>query len=398
MKKKIAFVVQRYGKEVNGGAEYHCRLLAERMCRYYEVDVLTTKALDYMTWENHYRADVEVVNEVTVRRFDVVSPRNVAEFNTFSSKLFKDLKNNTYFDELEWLRLQGPQSDSLITYIKNYHAQYHAVIFFTYLYYPTYVGLQIIPEKSILIPTAHDEPPIYLSLFKSLFHVPRKILYNTLGERKLVTKLFHNEHVPSDVVGIGVNMPSLVPSPAKFRDQMNIRGSYILYIGRIDESKGCNEMFEHYLTLCKENEDIPLLVLLGKPVMPIPEHKKIIPLGFVSEEMKYSAIQGAVCVVMPSKYESLSMVVLESMLMQTPVVVNGQCEVLREHCEQGNAGLYYTNFLEFRETVNLLIHNQELRQALGVNGKKYVQNQYDWEIIDRKVTESIEEIASCGKA
>ena len=40
--KKIAFIIVRYGENINGGAEVHCQMLAERLLPYYEVEVLTT--------------------------------------------------------------------------------------------------------------------------------------------------------------------------------------------------------------------------------------------------------------------------------------------------------------------------------------------------------------------
>lgn len=66
---KIAIIVQRYGIEVNGGAEYHARILAEELNKKHQVTVLTTKALDYISWDNYYVDATEIINGVTVKRF-----------------------------------------------------------------------------------------------------------------------------------------------------------------------------------------------------------------------------------------------------------------------------------------------------------------------------------------
>lgn len=77
MKKKICCVVQRYGMEVNGGAELHCRQISERLTPFYDVEVLTTKAIDYMSWKDEYSEDEEILNSVKVRRFSVAVERNL---------------------------------------------------------------------------------------------------------------------------------------------------------------------------------------------------------------------------------------------------------------------------------------------------------------------------------
>jgi hypothetical protein len=47
---KVALVVQRYGPEVHGGAETLARRMAELLAEHVELEVLTTCAIDYLTW------------------------------------------------------------------------------------------------------------------------------------------------------------------------------------------------------------------------------------------------------------------------------------------------------------------------------------------------------------
>ena len=205
--KKIAFVVQRYGLEVNGGAELHCRQLAEKLTGVYQVEVITTKATDYVTWEDVYTCDLEEINGITVRRFSVTYPRDMQKFNQFSQKVLQ--MHSDQQEEEEWMRQQGPYSEDLLEYLRLHSAEYDAVIFFTYLYCTTYFGLPLAQERAILIPTAHDELPIYLSIFKDMFLLPRGIFYNTSLEKHFVEKRFHNGHILNNQGrgGVGVNLP-----------------------------------------------------------------------------------------------------------------------------------------------------------------------------------------------
>ena len=235
-KPKIAFVVQRYGREINGGSELHCRQLAEKLNEYYEIDVLTTCAMDYVTWKNQYVPGSEIINNVKVIRFPVDMPRNQKKFQAFSKELFGNYKSD-YLRELKWQQLQGPYCTKLLNHLAVHKSDYTAVIFMTYLYFTTYFGLHIAPERSILIPTAHDEPPIYLTIFNSLFHLPKAIIYNTEEEKMLVEQRFSNQDIPSIIAGIGVDAPEESSLP-DFRSKYNIRDQFILYVGRIDESQG----------------------------------------------------------------------------------------------------------------------------------------------------------------
>jgi glycosyltransferase involved in cell wall biosynthesis len=378
---KLAFVVQRYGLEVNGGAELHCRQVAEHMSKYFDVEVITTCAIDYMTWKNEYPPGKGVLNGLTIGRFPVDYPRDVTKFNKFSEKIFG--KHHTKEEEIQWMKLQGPYSTKLFEFIEKNKEEYNYFIFFTYLYCTTFFGLPLVKEKAILVPTAHDEPPIYLKIFKELFSLPKAIIYNTEEEKQFVTSKFNNAHILSDVVGVGIDVPKNM-QPVNFREKYDIHDDFIIYIGRIDESKGCKELFEYFLRYKKETKSDIKLVLLGKPVMKITKHADIMPFGFVSEEDKFNGISASELLVMPSIYESLSMVLMEAWVCKKAVLVNGQCEVLKGHCLRSNAGLWYENYEEFKECLDLLLSNERLREKMGENGKKYVKANYSWEKVEGK--------------
>ena len=145
---KIAFVCQRYGAEVNGGAEAECRAYAEHLTPYYDVEVITTCALDYSTWKNHYPAGTEIINGVTVRRFPVTQERMQKHFDRLSARIAWK-KDRSREEELEWLRAQGPVSDAAVDYVRSHAGEYKVVYFMTYLYYLTVMALPSFPARPV---------------------------------------------------------------------------------------------------------------------------------------------------------------------------------------------------------------------------------------------------------
>ena len=389
MKKKILFVVQRYGLEVNGGAELHCRQLAERLKDEYDVSVLTTCAIDYVTWKNEYKEGIEHINGVKVIRKKVDFERNQKKFNKISAKLNNE-KDNINLG-IEWQEAQGPHSSELIKYLEDHKDDYDVIIFLTYLYYTTYFGLKVAPEKSILIPTAHDEPPIYYSIFNETFNLPKAILYSTTTERDFVNKRFKNDYIESDIVGLGVDINENAQD-IDLEKTFDIKDDYVVYIGRIDESKGCKEMFEYFLEYKKIYNSNLKLVLAGKSAMEIPRNKDIVTLGFVSEDEKVNLIRKSKLLILPSKFESLSLSTLEAMYLKVPVLLNGKCEVLKQHAILSNGGLYYENKWEFIETLDYLIRNSKIAERMGENGRKYVDVNYKWDVIIEKLKKNIENL------
>lgn len=386
---KVAFVCQRYGIEISGGAELHCRWIAEHMKKHWQVEVLTSRAVDYITWKNHYPEGEDTVNGIPVKRFSVTRTRNPIRFGRIQNYILEN--EHSEKDELNWLDEEGPRLPALVDYIKNHRDDYDYFIFFSYRYYHSYWGVHTVPQKSILVPTAEKDPVIRLNIFKELFRKPQAIIYNSEEERKMIHALSQNQGVLGDVVGVGTKIPERY-SGQEFRQEHAIDGDYIVYIGRIDENKGCHELFDFFLRFKQETGSDIKLVLVGSTILKIPSHPDVVFLGFLSDEEKFSALDGALILVMPSFYESLSMVTLEAWAAEKPVLANARCDVLKGQCLRSQAGLYYENYDEFKESLELLLSDQQLRSEMGKNGRAYFLGNYTWDILEQKYLRIVEQL------
>jgi len=419
---KIAFVIQRYGAEVLGGSEHLCRLVAERLSGNHDVDVLTSCARDFVTWKNEYPEGADRIRGVTVRRFAAAGTRDIEAFNKYSDWIFSNPHSRA--DEMEWLKQQGPWCPGLIDHLRRQQQQYDALVFFTYLYAPTVLGLEIAPARSILVPTAHDEPAIRLEIFKDVFRNPAALCYLSESEQRFVQLQFPERPLLEEVVGVGIDLPQQQPYPrmpaapdedqtadgagtqgadpagdgaeedgpsrefpshllargAVFRRRHRLYGPMLLYGGRIDPGKGCEELIHYFGEYVKEGGDATL-VLMGVKLMSLPEDPFIRFAGLLSDRERLQALEAATVVACPSPYESLSLLALESLSVGTPILANARSAVLVEHCVRSNGGLYYADRDEFVECLKLLVADEQLRAALGRNGREYVRTSYRWEVV-----------------
>ena len=415
---KIAFIVQRYGSEVLGGSEQLCRLIAERLAPDHEVEVLTTCARDYVTWKNDYPEGSDRVRGVTVRRFATARTRDLDSFNRYSDWIFNNAHSRA--DEMEWLKQQGPWCPALIDYLRRQHQQYDVLVFLTYLYATTVLGLDVNPGRSVLVPTAHDEPAIKLEIFKDVFGKAAALCYLTDSERQFVQRQFPDRPLLEELVGVGVDIPQQHPYPrmptppdddpapepeteseparaeedpllrdfpahllargSVFRRRHRLHGPVVLYGGRIDPGKGCEELIEYFSSYVKEGGDATL-ALMGVKLMALPEEPFIRFAGLLSDGERVQALEAATVVVCPSPYESLSLLALEAMSVGTPVLANARSAVLVEHCIRSNGGLWYADRNEFVECLNLMLGDARLRAALGRNGRDYVRKHYRWDVV-----------------
>ena len=392
---KLAVVVQRYGASINGGAELHARYVAEHLGRHADVEVVTTCAVDYVSWCNELPPGREIVNGHTVHRFPVDHERDVNVFARRSDQVFQ--QSHSQQDELAWLDSEGPTSRALISYLRAHEQQYDFFVFFSYRYYHSYHGVRAVGRRAVLVPTAERDETIGLSLFWPLFRGVRALMYNSPEERAMITAAARNDDVPGVVVGIGSDVPEQT-EPLRFRQRYNINGRFVVYVGRVDANKGCRELFEFFLRYTKAHPVGLTLVLIGKAVLDIPDHPRIRHFGFLEDEDKFDAIAAADLLLMPSFYESLSMVALETWALGRPVLANGRCDVLKGQCIRSNAGLYYETYEEFVEALRSILDNALLATALGVNGRSFYQRNYAWPVIEQKYLDVLDALKAEDRA
>ena len=386
---KLAVVVQRYGRHINGGAELHARYIAEHLAKHADVEVLTTCATDYVTWRNELPAGVEAVNGVPVRRFRVKHERDPKVFGKRSDRVFE--QRHSIGDELDWLDAEGPASPSLVDHLKKHADEFDYCLFFSYRYYHAYYGARAAASRAILVPTAERDEAIGLSIFTPVFRNVRGIMYNSPEERAMITAAAGNADVPGVVVGVGSEIAAH-PQPTRFRQKHNIRGPFAVYVGRIDQNQGCQELFQFFQGYHRDVSDTLTLVLIGNSLLPIPTHPRIRHLGFLDDTEKFDAMAAADLLVMPSHFESLSMVTLEAWALGRPVLANGRCDVLKGQCLRSNAGLFYENYAEFAEALRAIEGNRWLAASLGRNGRQYFRENYDWPVIERKYLDLFERL------
>jgi len=392
-KPRAAFVIHRFAskiqQEVIGGAEFLAYQTAKHMAKYWDIEILTTCAKDYISWENEYPEGIEETETFCIRRFKVDCRRNLKLCNTLWEYIFNNA--HTLEDEVKFLVAQGPYSSRLLSYIEKNKSNYDFFILFTATYCTTLFSMQLVPEKSFLVPTAENTPLIRLEVMRKLFNTPKGIIYLTEAEKRLIHRVHHNENVPNIITGIGIDFSNTI-NPDAFRKKFNLRRSsdnFAVYIGRVDSEKGCNLLFKYFEKYNNEEKNNLKLVVVGPEILKVPRLNNVLYLGVLSEEDKFNCLGAAKFLLQPSPYESLSIVLLEAWWAEKPAVVNGACEVTVEQCKKANAGLWFDSYEEFKGAINYLLSNEEVASKMGKSGKKYVTENYSWEKIEKKYLEFV---------
>lgn len=381
---KLLFCVQRYGAEVAGGSEAAARDLAERLAaRGHDVEVVTSRARSYVDWADYYEDDVEVLNGVTVHRLSVRQPRTHEQFAPIHGRVL-DGSDSSLLMQRDWLRVQGPDLPELEPWLRKHARRFDAVLYFTYLYPTTAltIGVAAAYRPTVLHPTAHDEPMMWLRVFDSMFRAADALVCLTPEELQLIDRRFRWKPAITEVIGLGIELDER-GNGRRFRDGYGLGDRpYALFLGRLDPGKGTDELYRMFVTLREKQPELDLaLVVMGEPVTRPEPHPDVIVTGFVDERTKYDALAGATLLTQPSYFESFSIALCEGWVYRLPAVVQDRCAVLGGQARRSRAALPYTSYSQFAAEVERLLGDEPLRQQMGELGRRYVVENYSWNSI-----------------
>ena len=409
---KLACVVPRYGGEYESGPEHACRLLAEHLAQRHDVEVLTSCAQDASTWKNTLNEGADRVRGVLVRRFAVSQLHDPDAFAAISERLAWRTPSRN--DSLEWARLRGPWSPGLIEHLKRQRDTYDAVVFFSLMHATTVYGLPVVGPRSVLFPHLQFTSTLRFRIWRELLEQAGSVGYMSATEQVLAERYVGALPRRDAIVGIGVGTTARFTYPRHqqdpddavvddavfssplddrseeylsgrgiaFRRKSRLYGSVAMFVGRVEPRTSFEEMLEYFEYFSAAHSDANTsLEVIGPKLMTIPRAARLQSGGTLAERHRMMAYEAADVAVVPAPDDLLNLPVLESMAAGTPVLASAQNGAAVEHCRRGHAGLYYRNREEFSGALKLLIDSADLRQALGENGQRYVQEQYRWEAV-----------------
>jgi glycosyltransferase involved in cell wall biosynthesis len=388
---KVAYVTPRYGLEVVGGAEAGARGLAEHLAADFgwEVEALTTCAIDNRSWADEYEEGTVEINGVRVHRFRSKAGRDAA-FDRFSRSIMDQPFRASPRDQERWIQLQGPHNPRLLDAVRESDAD--LLVFTPYLYEPSAKGIPLVADRAVFHPAAHEEQPIHLPLFRRVFTSARGLALYTFSERRLVERLFPVASSPQIVLGLGVDESRGDPLAARAEVGVGDR-PFLHYQGRVDDGKGTTVLAEFFAAY-KRRRPGPLALVLSGPVDDRPpSHPDIILTGMVTEDVMYGLFQASSVYVHPSAYESFSITLMDAWEGGRPTLVNGRCEVTREHCLRSGGGLWFDDYASFEVVLDRLLADASMRDRLGAAGKAYVDAHYRWPALINRYRSFLESLA-----
>ena len=380
----IAVVCPRFSEVATvGGAETLLKNLAERLAAAgARVTVLTTCAEDHFTWANSRPAGTKQVDGLEVRFFPVDEDRDVGRFLEIQEEISRGVAVSDE-DERAWLE-SSVNSRALYDHLRTDGDRYAAILVGPYLFGLTWNVCRLHPAKTFLVPCLHDEPFARVRLFAEMFRGVAGCLFNAEPERDFARALYGLPEGYGRVVGMGLD-PFEADGPG-FIARHGLEAPYLVYAGRREAMKGTPLLTDYLCAFRRRTgRDIRLVMTGSGPVEAPPELLPfILDLGFVSEEEKRDAMAGALAFCHASAYESFGIVLMESWLAGTPCLVSAHGAVLPWHCRASGGGLWFLNYPEFEEELQLLLDDPGLTRKMGEAGRAYVREVYAWpRVMDR---------------
>jgi glycosyltransferase involved in cell wall biosynthesis len=387
---RLAFVVPRYGAGVVGGAETLVRGLAEHLAAGNSaVEVLTTCALDHLSWKNVLPPGVSRETGVLVRRFPV-QLRDTRRHAWLQQRILRGGRLRPT-EEARWVA-ESVGSTELFDHLAQRQGDYDLVCFAPYLFGTTLRGVPLVPGRAVLIPCLHDEPFAHLGVVRDAFLACRGFIFNSPPEAALAEKLYGIGDRPAGVVGLGFD-PAPPTDPAAFRRAHALEGPLLVYLGRKEAGKNVPLLVEYAQRYRASRRSDLTLVLAGDgPVTAPPGTAGVRDVGYLDASAKAAAYAAASVVCQPSINESFSIVLMEAWLAGTPVLVHARCPVTTHHVGRAAGGLAFEDFYEFAEALDLLLEDAERRRRLGRQGRAYVEAEYSWPAVTARLHDTVERL------
>jgi glycosyltransferase involved in cell wall biosynthesis len=387
---RLGFVPSRYGPDVVGGAETVFREMSHGLAaRGWEVEILTTAARDHFTWENVYPTGEQQDDGLTVRRFPAVISTPRAERAAFENAIHNGWPL-TIDDQQRWMN-DDVRSPELFHYLLDHAHEYRALMFAPYMFWVTFAGSQVAPDRSILWACVHDEPYLRLELFEPMFAGVAGLWFQAEPEHELAHRVLPRL-APHQVVGCGMQVPTSYDAEG-FRKRHGIDGPFILYAGRREGGKGWDRLLQGFARAVRRRALPFSLVTMGvgdvRPPADIAD--RVIDVGFLSDDERDDAFAAADAYIQPSQYEAFSRTIMEAWLAGTLVIANGASEVVAWHCQRSEAGLTYDDDEELEECLSFLAAAPDAAAALAARGRDYVLSNYRMDDVLDRIETTIEE-------
>ncbi len=377
---KVDFVVPRYGPV--GGAENAVSALARRVAERpgWEVNLHATCARSSNSWTNVDHPGSEKIKALSVHRHPVDSGRT-EEWPALDRQVQAGPSSIDVATQDLFFHHQGPVSAALSDAVSTSDAD--LVFFAPYLFWSTIAVAPTVLEKAVIVPAAHDEPFLRLSRVGEVLQGSRGLIYGSRAEQRMLQTIHPVAHLPSTVLGWGIEEPQGSNSDAKTELGLDDR-PYAICVGRIEHAKGTLGLVDFWRTRRARVGGEHRLILLGEPSVSIEEDEDIVVVAGVDDAVKWSLLRDADFLINPSAMESFSLVLFEAWAAGIPVLVNAYCATTREHVDEARGGLRYRSYPEFEVAVERLTSDHDLRLRLATNGRMFAERSYGWsDIVNR---------------
>jgi glycosyltransferase involved in cell wall biosynthesis len=370
---RVAVVAFRFGADFPGGAETSLRTIARTLQDAgHAVEVFTTCTSAEHAWRNDLPEGSIKIDGLTVHRF-AIDPHDRDRHVEAVGAIMQATEPVAESVEQEYLR-GSVHSTRLLEALERRKDEFAAIIAGPYLFGLTHDVACAFPEKTLLVPCFHDEPMLRMQSWRKTYANVGGILYHSPEEKELSINTLGLNHPRSYCLGTTLDL-SRAGSPA---EGARLAGTdrYLVYCGRYSAQKRVPELLEFARRYLEEHPERFHFVFVGHGEVTIPRASWLRDLGFLSEDDKRHVLAGAAALIQLSRYESLSLVALESWTQGTPVLGDAGCPVLVGHLERSSGGQALADYDDFAKALDSLWNDPAAWQEKGRHGRDYVRQRY----------------------